>query len=309
MPETLIPPRQSETMAAPEQLNMLISDEFATSRNQWITNSLNGEHDVSMLHVKRLFERSEIKREDAYQAWENGGRLKEHDRHMTQEDKLRETAYRTFGADTVKEYYRLGEAQHNLGKDTLDFWGPEADKLVSDLLTTSPLINDGIDRQHELPPAARESADPGEFLDYLGRKLFIDPALFNRSRNQAHRKLRLMLDEPVQIPVANVVSAGGFDSWQGRGKGGKADKNYTNSEGVHLTGRSINAIIDYAKRPTDLPSLEGIVAYVQPNGVTIYEVDVSNHRMAAAIARGQETVAVDNIVIVSVDHNFVEAKQ
>lgn len=291
-----------EAVTHPSNVDVLAnitSDEFRQHRTQWLEDQLAGEYDSQMGHVTKLMDRSKIQIDESIEAWENGGpdRLELSQKKRELSDRTKETAYRVFGADAVRRHYQLKQELFEIERNggAVEFHAEEAKAIFEKVVMPTPLIDDGLDRQHVLPPVERADRSTEDYKRYLLQKEFTSFGFLSGQRVESSNKIRLWTDEPVKIPVANVVSAGGFSSWSGR-DGGSGDKEYTRSSGEHGVGRSLNAIIDYAERETPLPPVDGVDAYVQPNGVVVFGVENSNHRTAAAIARGSEELLVDGCV-------------
>lgn len=162
------------------------------------------------------------------------------------------------------------------------------------MIANTPQIDDGLDRQHTVPPVEQTDRSQSKYEKYLSQKEFKQFYFLYRQRAGGN-KVRLRVDSSVKIPITNVVSARGFSSRLGRDDG-SGDKEYKKNGVKYVVGRSINVIIDYTERDTLLPSVEGIDAYVQPNGVVVFAVENSNHRTAAAIARGTEELSIDGYI-------------
>lgn len=222
---------------------------------------------------------------------------------------------RTYGRGAIDEHFRLEMAlrainpENPSGQATIEYWGEEGNELVHELTEASPKIDDGIDRTHDQAPGLDPDATRQDFEDYLSKKLFIRPKELEYAvvPDQAEIVIKRHEGKPFKVPVSNIVSAGSFSSWFGNG-GGKAY--VRSSDGEYVTGSSDNAIMDYARRPTPLPPLEEISAFVQPNGIVIFKASTSNHRTAAAIARGATEVEVDGSIDVRlIDKNFIPLEQ
>ena len=100
--------------------------------------------------------------------------------------------------------------------------------------------------------------------------------------------------EPIHIPADELLGAHNLESWAGRGAYNKKD------------GRPSTAVVlDYASRPTDIPPLEYVVCYIQPNGRRIFMAPSSAHRAAAQKARGAPTIGVREIAFHRLRENLL----
>lgn len=285
-----------------ELLNNITSLEAVARRQEWLQES------IADNRAGRLVERSQILREEAFDAWDKHDRAR-YDAKETAAARTLETAARTYGTDEIQSYHKAKEALRVLdNQGPVEFWGEESRQLFDLIISDTPLIDDGIDREHEPPPAEIPDASAADYAAYLDKKRFIPARALqaNAVPDRAGVVLNSDRQEEYEIPVANMVSAGSFDSWRGRDNG-EGDKNYTKSDGRHVIGRSIDTIIDYAKRPTPLPPLEDVEAYVQPNGTVLFTAVTANHRAAAAIARGESAITMNGrMSVVKLTENLVE---
>lgn len=302
-PEAVTPPHKVEVISS------LLTDEALSARRQQLEGVLAGDDDPYVADVAKLMDASDRYGEEAIQAWYDHD-IALHDKYKRHAERARETAYSTFGRETVNKYYQTKEALRELDRteyEGMQFFGEESTHLFEELMAGNPVIDDGIDREHVVPPALRDGATTEDYITYLGSKLYIDRNFMYIS-SQRSLKLMPVENKPFVVPVANIVTShGGFDSWTGRGHKGVANKMYQKSTGEQGTFSSISAIKDYAERDTPLPPLEEIYAYVQPDGTVIFATGTSNHRTAAAIVRGQDHVMVDGMVTVRLlDRNVIQ---
>jgi hypothetical protein len=304
-------PQNPEQAMVPENLEVfkeLTNPEAIQARETWLQDKLSDES-TPLGHVARLMERAQLQhKEGTNHLIDNGGDRERGKKLREISEQTKASAYRIFGEDVVNEYYRINHALYEFRKNgRYEFFGDEASQIADQLLSGSPIVEDGIDRQHVTPPVEAEGdAKDDAYRSYLDKKVFIrDRVLDEASAGQP--KLVIMGQE-ISVPTANIVSASDFASWKGRDWDGMGNKSIVNRDGQAVTKPSFEVIKDYAERPTELPPLEGIHAYIQPNGIVIYKASPSNHRTAAAIARGQETVKMSGeIQVFGLDRNLVTA--
>lgn len=307
---------QNEAIAQPEVpenrelIEGMISDGAIIERRKWLEDRIGGEHDSAHGHAKRLIDASDRTSDSAYKAWESGD-IAEHDRLKRHSIATRETAERMFGAKAVSEVAKCVQALFELDKtdnSRVRYWGEAAESIFDAVKTDSAIAEDRVDitKDRAINPVDSNGSRE-DFKRYLEGKRFIDYDRIKHSlASERHLQLWPDQDKPFEIPVTNIVSAGSIESWAGRDRG-EGDKTYTKSSGEHVTGRSLDAIIDYAKRESSLPPLDEVDAFVQPNGMIIYVSPSSNHRTAAAIARGDATVKIKGPVnLFVINKNFVE---
>lgn len=290
-----------------EVINSLTSEEFMNHRAEWLTSQIAGEYDGAVGHVAKLLTQAESASRAAQEAWEKGDW--EEDRRLADRAKyVIGQTYKTFGSETVRQYRNCQRAQEKLGKNQLWFWDGEAAEVFEKLVETSPVVDDGLDRELVPPPTELVKPTEEDYVTYLNKKPFIPHSVLRRNITTDSPEIFLTHkgEQPYAIPIANVVSAGSMESWAGRGPNGLGDKAYIKRDGSHVTGRSIDAIMDYAERETAPPPVEEIDGFIQPDGRVIFSVPNSNHRTAAAIARGQEAIAVSgNVTFRQLQQNLI----
>ncbi len=298
---------QPETRAPNAELvATMLSDESFARRLTELQEGKRGEYDAAIGHVARLINRARDITEAGIHNPEPGA--------FTEADnkakRIRRYAAHIFGKKAVKTVYRMENAQTELPNGRLEYWGDEAEAVYDKVMAGSPLIDDGIDKAVDIPPATITDTSEADYKAYLGKKLFISDKTLQY--HSAERSIVLLLDEgqTVNVPIQNVVSAGSLDSWMGQGYDGNDPKERTLEDGRKVEGRSFSAIKEYAERSTELPPVEEIDAYVQPDGTVLFSPDVSNHRTAAAIARGYTELAVANkITIHQLDTDLVPRQE
>lgn len=311
--EIPVQPDQKEKIILPENYRFvegMLSDESIQGRRKWLLGELSGEGDVNVYHAKRFLDRAETQQEAAHKAWEQDSDVDRY-RELTGKSKqTEEMARRIFGENAVAEVHNYEKALYDLeksGGDRIVFWGDIAQKIFDGINENSAEVDDRADAGTGRSPNPVDSKeDRNGFRQFLQEKRFIDYGTLQRSvATERNLCLRSDNDNPFEIPVSNIVSAGSFDGWAGRDNG-TGNKAYS-KDGQHVIGRSLDVIIDYATRNTPLPPLEGAVAFVQPNGLTIFATPNSNHRASAAIARGDKFVKVKGeIQVFILKRNFVE---
>lgn len=120
-------------------------------------------------------------------------------------------------------------------------------------------------------------------------------------------------EQPVLIPTSNIVGIESFDSWRGRGDTGPfAASSRPNEKAGRDDGivRSSEETIDmYAKMDTPIPPIDTASGYVQPNGIIIFVAEAGAHRTAAALERGDELLAVKQLILTPIQENYIQADE
>jgi hypothetical protein len=105
--------------------------------------------------------------------------------------------------------------------------------------------------------------------------------------------------------MANLVDAGNFSSWSGRGIQGRVKK-LSEHDGVE---RSSAETIDFyagIAGEEEMPPIEMAIAYIQPNGLVLFSASHGAHRAAAALKRGDKYLAVQNLSIYLIDQDIFQ---
>jgi len=116
---------------------------------------------------------------------------------------------------------------------------------------------------------------------------FMPDKVFNGMQDSSQPSIVIEArDEPIQIPLAAVVSAMSFESWEtGRGPDHKKDDR-----------SSAEVIRDYAWRDTPIPPLDNAKALILDDGRVIF-LSSNAHRAAAAKLRDQRHIQIKELEI------------
>ncbi|MEK7594806.1 MAG: hypothetical protein AAB436_04165 [Patescibacteria group bacterium] len=147
----------------------------------------------------------------------------------------------------------------NNGRITIKGQEPEATKLVSELQTKAANTETSF-----IPNESFQA-----LIDRTG------PSVLIKSR-----------DNPMEFPLASIVSAQSFESWE-TGRGPNAIKDGKTSPEL---------IKDYAERSTEIPPVVDATAVILPTGEVVLSSDEA-HRVAAAKLKGQETIKIENLKV------------
>lgn len=297
-----LPEAGRENLPANVQLfEKMTSEQAVAQRREWLDDQLRGEYDPAIGRVHRLNATANRLTREAMQQRDSGeiGYEAELAVHA-KANAIKERAKRTFGYETVQAEYTCARALDQLQGPypSMIFWGKESEKLITELTGNQIVLDDGIDLS-KVPPAKNQEASEKDYIEYLESKKFVGLQTLDALRTDAPSLIaEIPSGETVTVPIANIVGAFSFDSWAGRGYEGQGQKVFEDANGVRQNqARSIDAIMDYAKRDTALPAVESINAYIQPDGTVVYGVQGNNHRVAAAIARGEQTIEVNSQIV------------
>ncbi|HVV66597.1 MAG TPA: hypothetical protein VHB72_00805 [Candidatus Saccharimonadales bacterium] len=112
--------------------------------------------------------------------------------------------------------------------------------------------------------------------------------------------------QTMPFPTGLIVSAQGFGSWQGRGWRGQSGKRPQSKFDMPVSSSSHNTIKHYAALPTELPPVDELRVFVQPDGTVFADNGAGDsHRIAAAILRGQQDIQAKRLSINLLDDNYI----
>lgn len=283
------PPQQEVLSEKSEGYNVITSLLSPDERDRQIAyhqSELRGETKSSIRKIGRLLDRVSNLRNQAQSAHNNG-----HDDESTLLYKKAEKEYYEildmFGEKAIKEVQDHKDSLLELSEQEdeemgyIPIRGDEGESLLHTLLAHSPML--------EQPPSQGLSKEKIEAT--LRHQPFIKRSELDNQRTTRRYLAISHMDTIPEIPTSNIISASSFLSdWAtGRGDG---QKEYETKDGQLTHGKSIDAITDYATRGTELPPLENVDAFLQPNGMVLFVLPGSNHRGAAAIAKGQKMIPV-----------------
>lgn len=116
---------------------------------------------------------------------------------------------------------------------------------------------------------------------------FVPPAAFKEMVDETSRVVEIDAHhKPLEFPLGAVVSAKGFESWDGRGH--RSLKNDRPSREV---------IEDYAGRDTDIPPIDQATALILPDGQVVLMTH-NSHRTAAARLKNQAAIGIKYLTVV-----------
>lgn len=141
--------------------------------------------------------------------------------------------------------------------------------------------------------------------DHLASRRFIDTHTFGFDCNSV--TIEKTPGKPYEVPLSAVVSAAGFDSWEGRDP--RHGKNWSSSYGSGGM-KSLAVIKHYAGLETEIPPVNTMHVYIQPDGQIFCDNGSGDsHRIAAAMLRGQDTIQADKLEFVLLKDNLVPSQE
>lgn len=170
-----------------------------------------------------------------------------------------------------------------------------------------------------VPPINRSAMEP-PFLDHHKNTKemwkYVDDStvkkylreLFFMNTYGLKKECILAIENPpgqlIEVPTGLIVSASGFESWEGRSP--LYDKSWESDYG-HGHMSSINVIKHYAGLSTELPPVGLIRIFVQPDGRMFADNgSEDSHRIAAAMLRGDETIKTKEADVYKVERNYLD---
>lgn len=182
---------------------------------------------------------------------------------------------------------------------------PEAEELVGLLKQVPQMIPDKNAPFAEYKnnnETAWQYVEDASVRKYLASRQFIDTSIFGYGNGSV--TLDKVEGKPYEVPLSAVVSAAGFDSWEGRNP-----RQYKSWNSKYGGGdmKSLAVIKHYAGLETELPPVGKMNVYVQPDGQVFCDNNSGDsHRIAAAILRGQDTIKADELEFILLEKNLVE---
>ena len=138
--------------------------------------------------------------------------------------------------------------------------------------------------------------------DYLDEMYFMDLHGFYPDGNKL--AVHAADGEDILVPLSLLVNAAGFSSWQGRGEG--AGMTWQSAEYGNGGYTSIDAIKHYAALPTEVPPVDTINVYIQPNGCMFADNNSGDsHRVSAAFLKGQQQISAKSVNFVQLSDNYL----
>lgn len=138
---------------------------------------------------------------------------------------------------------------------------------------------------------------------YLAPRRFVDTHSIGMGCNSI--TVNKATNLPYEVPLSAVVSAAGFDSWEGRNP--RTNKGWSSKYGAG-TMQSLSVIKHYAGLNTELPPVDKMSVYVQPDGQIFCDNGAGDsHRIAAAMLRGQSTIKANELEFVLLKDNVLRS--
>lgn len=152
-----------------------------------------------------------------------------------------------------------------------------------------------------------QALEPAKPVNHVGQSLS-DRNFFRPSaiREEA-LKVDINADDGrlFDVPLGLLVYAGAFSSWEGRGPNGSSIKEY-DDDYSNSAKTSHEVIHEYAALSTELPPVDKVEVYVQPDGRIFCSVPRDAHRTAAAMLRGQHTLKAKSLMFIKLDNNVLD---
>ena len=206
--------------------------------------------------------------------------------------------------DYAQSIERMYDFEYSAAR-AIDADSPEAKMLLASLgaeadmtdIDAAPFMNykdNTAEAWQYVPDAA--------IKDYLSARPFMDTSHMRLDGNKIRIRSETKNDS-FAIPASLFVSAASFESWTGRREGiGKA---WSSLYGYGDT-TSLNVMKHYASLETELPPVEFVNVYVQPDGRMFADNDAGDsHRIGAAFLRGDTSVKAENVNFVMLDRNIL----
>ena len=281
-----------------EQLESLVSDEALSSELAHLEDDLANDPEYLLFaametEIKQIHEQLR-QEENSATAIQLGRRLRELKRDLSSNPRYIEYRRALNGVDSL---------QHSSVR--LIYADSPETKVLLDALQSEP----GINPLNDQAPFVDYQSNTSEAWKYVPNeaiKDYLDSFHFmNEKMRLDGDKLSLKGDragDSFAIPLSLFVSAPTFTSWSGRNDANGKGWNSLDGSGV---ASSMDVIKHYASLPTELPPLESINIYVQPDGRPFVADSDGSHRTAAAFLRGDTTIKAGSVNFVMLDSNIL----
>jgi 3-methyladenine DNA glycosylase Tag len=207
----------------------------------------------------------------------------------------------------VQEQKQIEELRKQLGvveskKEDLDI-----DSLINNAQVISFIDKENAPFKnfHENSTGSWNFVPDETIRNYLDTKFFFD----TRSIPSDNMKEVSFIQKDFQIPLDLVVNAAGFTSWKGRGEAIENKKSFYSKYlkgDQNNTMSSLNGIKHYAGLSSEIPPVDTMRLFIQPDGkIFLDNSGGDSHRIAAAILRGQSTINTRSLQVYSLDKNFL----
>ncbi len=208
------------------------------------------------------------------------------------------------------EYTNLVTAKSRAERGVREVTGDstEATSLI-DVLTSSPQTgvnaNAPFANYQNNDDTAWQNVEDSTVREFLASQQFVDTHGFGYGCNSV--VLKHIPDKPYEVPLSAVVSAAGFESWLGRDP--RDQKNWSSPYGAGSM-QSLSVIKHYAGLETELPPVDKMNVYIQPDGQVFCDNSAGDsHRIAAALLRGQDTVQANKLEFILLNRNRLPVQQ
>lgn len=150
------------------------------------------------------------------------------------------------------------------------------------------------------------TAEAWKYVPEAAIKDYLDSFHFINDKMRLEGNMVLLRNDqhgdPFAIPTSLFASAPGFESWSGRSDAN--GKGWNSDYGLGV-GSSIDVMKHYASLPTELPPVDLVSVYVQPDGRMFAKNNEGSHRIGAAFLRGDTSVKADDVNFVMLDRNIL----
>lgn len=293
-----------------QKVGEMVDDKFLQDEKQTLESRLEESPHLKRMH--ELFAAQKAATEHMYKL-SRDGKHQESDKFEQKSLQLFEQQ-KQMPADIQAEYRRITgrlktiEIYHSR---ELAPNSPEAEEVFQ-LLETAPKLQDTDKDSAPFKDYAANTGESwkyvseGEITDYLGQRIFKNTErIYDKRADKNVLSIRAEKDEPFDIPLDLVVYAQGFDSWKGRHGSGK---HTSGPYGDLYEGnqRSLDTIKHYASLPSELPPVDEMRIFIQPDGKIFCDNGSGDsHRIAAAILRGDSTVKAERVSVARLKQNLI----
>lgn len=303
-----MPEERPQTSAAYNRIAMLTSDVVFDQAAEEILASVSSEEVQRYRDLRSAHQASTNSYREAIRA-ENYTEAEAHRADLdTAIDEISDMPHIIEEAVSAAERLRGEYPERNLRADSIEA------QAIQDMLNNAPKIQPPNNMEAPFRSYAQNTdqawqrVPTEEVQAYLSNRIFFDTYQRRLNAGTAPR-LRVTADrhETLTVPLDMIVNVAGFDSWEGR-RGATSYKDVSGkySKAYDQKVHSSELTKHYAGLPSELPAVEHISLYIQPDGVIFGDNgEGDSHRITAAVLRGDEIIQAHSISIRCLDKNWI----
>lgn len=295
-----------------QMVSMLTSDEVLSQRHEWLVGQL---QDPVIAHYGQLHDEKIEATKKMYEA------DKGHDREESQEQEAKinqlSVEQNKFSEEDRAKYENIRRQLSFLDRHTYTVESDSIEaRVIQELLSQAPCIQptDGgtapFANWGQNNPESWQYVPDSEVRSFLSKRRFIDTTTVQGAAQPNDMRIETGRgDQPLDVPLDLIAGLPSFDSWLGRGVAGSTEKKVSGPYAKYYNRKapSHELIKHYASLPSELPPVDTVRLFIQPDGTVFGDNAGSDtHRIAAAVLRGDTTIKANNLTIKCLEENIIK---